>query len=192
MQELHPPTTATANVSRFTVFFFKGSLLHVRLLQLLVGGRWESPSHVIYALDDLSYEITEGGLVVGGRGTQALYRECLDAYTFCLTPAQAFVLRQYFSSLTLKFNVWSCVRYCWRLLTEGVGSYMSYWDALDFGQVVRVQPYETCYCPPFSCTTPMWEALGEQEAAWNAFAPSALYDSLTGATLDFVEDTLEQ
>lgn len=175
---------AQADSNRFTVFFFRGALLHVRLLQLLVGGKWQSPSHVVYALNDCSYEITTAGLVVGERSIQVLYRECLDAHTFVLTDAQAFVLRKYFECVEDKvFDVRECIHYCFNLLTRGWRTVFAYCPALPlYGAVVQTQPYETLYFPPYTCTAPMWEALGEQPPAWNAFAPSALYNHLTNET----------
>lgn len=177
--------------SRLTVYFFRGTLKPVKLLQLLVGGSRTSPTHVVYSLDSVSYEILTTGVDVGQSSPEALYRACDDCFTFDLTPEQALFLQGYFSGLKevgIKFDLWECVRYCWRLLFLNWGCCYNFWEALDFGQVARTQPYEACYRPPFSCTTPMWEALGEQPPVWNAFVPAVLYDHLTNATYTEVQE----
>ncbi len=193
MNAFVPPTAApkTSDVHRLTVYFFRGNLLAVRLLQLLVGGTWQTPTHVVYSVDNVSYEILTSGVVCGANSPEALYRACQDCFSFDLTPTQAVFLHGYFRSLQevgIKFDLWKCVRYCLRLLVLNFGTVFSFWDALDFGQIARVQPYETSYCPPFTCTTPMWEAVGEQPASWDAFVPAALYKHLTGETYTDTEE----
>ena len=194
MEKLQPkPKTTSGNLHKFTVFLMKGNLWHVRLLQLLVGGKWSSATHVIYALDSCSYEITTEGLLQGQRDTAALYRSCLDAYTFVLTEAQALVLRSYFECIQdLAFDWRACVSYCFQLLfSKGLGAVFTYCPDLPlYGTVWRAQPYECIYFPPFTCTAPMWEALGEQSAAWNCFTPAHLQQTLAG-DIDSIVDVLE-
>lgn len=184
-QLLNKAKTTSANLNRFTVFLMKGSLWHVRLLQMLVGGRWDSATHVIYALNDHSFEITTDGLVEGQRGTQALYRECLDAHTFILTDKQAMLLVSYFhETRDYKFDWFDCVQFCWNLLVGGFGCVFSFCDQLPlYGSSCRVQPFELVYYPPFTCTAPMWDFLKEQAPAWNCFTPAHLQQTLAGELL---------
>lgn len=175
-------TTSTSNLNRFTVFLMKGNLWHVRLLQLLVGGRWNSATHVIYAINDVSYEITTEGLVSGQRDTAALYRSCLDAHTFILTDEQASVLLSYFDDISSYTFDWrDCVRFCYNLLVGGFGCVFSYCEQLPlYGSSYRAQPYELVYYPPFTCTAPMWDCLEKQPPAWNCFTPAHLQQVLAG------------
>lgn len=174
--------TANANLNRFTVFLMKGNLWHVRLLQMLVGGSWNSATHVIYAINDYSYEITTEGLVSGQRDTAALYRACLDAHTFIITDEQAELIKGYLTeSKDNKFDWLDCVRYCWHLLVGGFGCVFSFCDLLPlYGSSCKVQPYELVYFPPFTCTAPMWDLLEYQPPAWNCFTPAHLQQTLTG------------
>jgi hypothetical protein len=187
-------TERPANVTSphtFACYFFKGSLWYVRLLQLFVGGWWGSPSHVVYSIDDTSYEITTKGLLIGETDVKALYRACDDAWSFELTPAQAFAFKSYFSALQEEghvFNVWTCIRYVWSLIFCSFGRVMFFSELLSYGQTEKVQPYEVIYCPPFTCTTPMWEALEEQPPAWNAFSVSHLYAHLMSLFFELPEE----
>jgi hypothetical protein len=174
--------TVVGSKNLLRVYFFKSGLLSVRLAQLLLGSGWNAPSHVIYELNEVSYEITKGGLVVGQRASQALYRSCLDCFSLELTDAQVFVFKRYMSDLKEeRFSLLDCISFVWRLHSQGFFSIFACAPELPtYGFVARVQPYETVYKPPFSCTTPLWEALGEVAPAWNVFAPSVVYDHLTG------------